>query len=74
MTLGAVLWRSNTSGAHFAVGEKRTLGGTRIGGWESTNQATPYAITADGSRFLVNNAAETVHPIHLFLNWSQTPR
>ena len=38
--------------------------------WERSNHGSQYAVTADGERFLVNNATDTTLPITLVLNWT----
>ena len=58
------------AGSDFATGEARALIDTRIVAWERSNQQScQYAVTADGERFLVNNATDTILPIALVLNW-----
>jgi hypothetical protein len=36
----------------------------------SSNHAVQYAVSADGERFLVNNAADPILPITLVFNWT----
>ena len=50
-------------------GAARALVETRITAWERSNHGSQYAVTADGERFLVNNATDTTLPITLVLNW-----
>jgi Tol biopolymer transport system component len=59
----------NTSGPTFATGASRVLIEARVAGWERSGNGAPYAITADGERFLVSNAAESAQPITLIFNW-----
>ncbi len=61
------------AGADFAIGAAAGLFDTRITAWERANQGVQYAVTADGQRFLVNTAAETIVPITLVLNWMASP-
>ena len=59
------------AGSDFATGEARALIDTRIVAWERSNQQScQYAVTADGERFLVNNATDSILPITLVLNWT----
>ena len=58
------------AGSDFATGEARSLIDTRIAAWDRSNQGTQYAVTADGQRFLVNTASDTILPITLILNWT----
>ena len=61
------------AGSDFATGEARALVDTRIAAWERSNQqGCQYAVTADGQRFLVNNATDSILPITLMLNWTAT--
>ena len=59
----------NPSGPTFATGTSRVILDARVAGWERTGAGSPYAITPDGERFLVSNAAETAQPITLIFNW-----
>jgi Tol biopolymer transport system component len=54
----------------FAVGPPRVVVETHVAGWERTNQGTPFAVTPDGQRFLINTASDTVRPVTLILNWT----
>ena len=57
----------STSG--FDVRASRVLVDTRVGGWERTHLGNPYAITADGQKILVANAADDTLSITVTLNW-----
>jgi Tol biopolymer transport system component len=59
-----------TGGSDLAVGRARALVETRITEWERSNANCQYAVTADGQRFLVNNATDAVLPITMALNWT----
>jgi hypothetical protein len=61
------------AGTDFAMGTATGLFDTRITAWERANQGVQYAVAADGQRFLVNTAAETIVPITLVLNWMASP-
>ena len=58
------------TGSAFVPGAARALVETRITSWERSNFGSQYAVTADGERFLVNNATDTTLPITLVLNWT----
>ena len=60
------------STARFVVGASRLLIDTRVGGWERTHLGNPYAITANGERFLVANASDETLPITVIVNWQST--
>ena len=51
------------------AGTSRVIIDARVAGWERTGSGSPYAITPDGERFLVSNAAETAQPITLIFKW-----
>jgi hypothetical protein len=53
----------------FAFSKARSIVEARIAGWERANPGRPYAITADGQRFLVSVASSAPTPITLLLNW-----
>ena len=55
--------------AAFAIGQSRVAVDTRIQTFERTDQGSPFAVTPDGSRFIVSTAADTVVPITVVLNW-----
>ena len=57
------------TGGAFVPGAARTLVETRITAWERSNHGSQFAVSADGERFLVNNATDTPLPITLVLNW-----
>jgi hypothetical protein len=57
------------TGSAFVPGAATPLVDTRITAWERSNHGSQYAATADGERFLVNNATDTTLPITLVLNW-----
>ena len=57
------------STSRFDVGASRVLVDTRVGGWERTHLGNPYAITADGQKILVANAADDTLSITVMLNW-----
>ena len=57
------------STSRFDVRASRVLVDTRVGGWERTHLGNPYAITADGQRILVANAADDTLSITVMLNW-----
>jgi dipeptidyl aminopeptidase/acylaminoacyl peptidase len=56
------------TGSDFVLGEAHVLMDTRITGWQ-VNYGPGYAASADGQRFLINTASDTVLPITLVLNW-----
>ena len=58
------------TGGAFVPGAARALVETRITSWDRSNLGSQYAVTADGERFLVNNATDTVVPITLVRNWT----
>jgi Tol biopolymer transport system component len=58
------------TGGVFVPGAARALVETRITSWERSSQGSQYAVTADGERFLVNNATDATLPITLVLNWT----
>jgi len=58
------------TGSSFVPGAARALVQTRITAWERSNHGSQYAATADGERFLINNATDTTLPITLVLNWT----
>ncbi|HET7619974.1 MAG TPA: hypothetical protein VFK20_15815, partial [Vicinamibacterales bacterium] len=58
-----------TSDTTFRTGTPRVVIGARVGGWERTNQGSPYAITPDGKRILVILDANAARPVGLILNW-----
>jgi hypothetical protein len=58
------------TGATFVPGAARALVETRITSWERSDHGSQYAVTADGERFLVNNATDTILPITLMRNWT----
>ena len=58
------------TGSAFVPGAATPLVDTRITAWERSNHGSQYAATADGERFLVNNATDTTLPITLVLNWT----
>ena len=58
------------TGSAFVPGAAQTLVETRITSWERSNHGSQFAVTADGERFLVNNATDTTLPITLVLNWT----
>jgi eukaryotic-like serine/threonine-protein kinase len=64
----------NASGATFAPGRQTVVAETRITGWERNAQGSQYAFSPDGQRFLVIDAADTVRPISLVLNWTGASR
>jgi serine/threonine protein kinase len=57
------------STSRFDVGASRVLVDTRVGGWERTHLGNPYAISADGQKILVANAADDTLSITVMLNW-----
>ena len=57
------------STSRFAAGVSRVLVDTRVGGWERTHLGNPYAITADGQKILVANAADDTLSITVVLDW-----
>jgi hypothetical protein len=58
------------TGPSFAAGAAHALIDTRITSWESSNNVgAHYAVSADGQRFLVNTASDTIQPITLAVNW-----
>lgn len=60
-----------TGGAsQFAHGAARPLMETRMTGWEPTSFGVEYAVSADGSRFLISTATEAARPITLMRNWT----
>ncbi len=61
------------AGADFSIGAAAALFDTRITAWARANYGVQYAVAADGQRFLVNTAAETIVPITLLLNWMAPP-
>jgi Tol biopolymer transport system component len=59
----------DASGSGFVGGSSRVLIDTRVGGWERTHLGNPYAVSADGERFLIANAGDQTLPITMVLNW-----
>jgi Tol biopolymer transport system component len=57
-----------TAGSSFIAGPPRVISPTRVGGWERTHQGNPYAITGDGQRILIANAADERLPVTVMLN------
>ena len=57
------------AGSKFVVGASRVLVDTRVGGWERTHLGNPYAVSADGERLLVANAADNTLPMTVVVNW-----
>jgi hypothetical protein len=57
------------TGTTFVPGEARVLVDTQITSWERSNHGSQFAASADGERFLVNNATDATLPITLVLNW-----
>jgi hypothetical protein len=62
------------TGSAFVPGAATALVETRITAWERSNHGVQYAATADGERFLVNNAADPILPMTLVLNWTTALR
>ena len=58
----------SAGGAQFSPGAARGLFQLRVTGRE-TNQFSQYAVTGDGSRFILSTAADTVLPVNLVRNW-----
>ena len=55
--------------AAFAVGQPRIAVDARIQTFERIGQGSPFAVTPDGSRFIVSTAADTAVPVTVVLNW-----
>ena len=55
--------------AAFAVGQPRIAVDARIETCERISQGSPFAVTPDGSRFIVSTAADTAVPVTVVLNW-----
>ena len=58
-----------TNGA-FATGAARALVDARVAGGERTGQGCQYAVSKDGTRFLVSTAIDDVIPATVMLNWT----
>jgi serine/threonine protein kinase len=58
-----------TSATLFSASSPHVRIDARVGGWERTNQGSPFAITPDGQRFLVSRETDATRPIGVILNW-----
>ena len=58
-----------TSATRFSASSPHLRIDARVGGWERTNQGSPFAITPDGQRFLVSRETDATRPIGVILNW-----
>ena len=56
-------------GSRLTVGKSRVAVDTRIEVRERNNQGMPFAVTADGSRFVVSTSTDVPVPITVVLNW-----
>ena len=59
-----------TTNGVFATGAARTLVDARVAGGERTGQGCQYAVSKDGTRFLVSTAIDDVIPATVMLNWT----
>ena len=59
----------SAEGSRLTIGKSRVAVDARIEVRERNNQGMPFAVTADGSRFVVSTSTDVPAPVTVVLNW-----